>query len=290
MLFRFSGLIVFFVIISFNSANLYSQMPDWTFFRDREGNAYYFDKAFKIIITDESAFDYPPVSEKGIDYYYNAGLEYIKKGEMARGLYFFKSVMALKSGNNRIRKIQIDSAEQVKILTAKNGPRMENYNNESSILVLKEDKSFKIINESLFYSLSFSHRPWIIREGWKYSGKGYGIKFGINSGNSKAGAYDFMGGIETRLLPYSPESVFHAEQIWEREVGPDAFKREIYMESGKSRIYRFVYPGDSPLRGYEGVFCAKGMVHLIRLMYHEKMESAVEEYVKEIIKSFTTVQ
>jgi hypothetical protein len=265
-------------------------MPDWTFFRDRDGNKYYFDKAYKIVITDEPAFNYPPVSESGIDYYYNSGIEYVKKGKIAKGLYFFKSILALKSQNNRLRKIQINSAEQIKLLSGKHGTRMNGYNRGSTLLIVKDGSKFRIINENLFYSMELPFRPGIIREGWKYSGKGYALKFGINLNENSKKSYDYMAGVETRLLPYSPQSIDHAQYIWEMEVGPDAFSRELFIETKNSRIYKYKYPGDSPFRGYEGIYAGKGMVHLVRIMYHEKMEAGVKDSVEDIIKGITIVK
>jgi len=265
-------------------------MPDWTFFRDRDGNKYYLDEAFKIVITDEPAFSYPPVTEWGIDYYYNSGLEYVKKGEISRGLYFFKSILALKSRNNRLRKIQINSAEQIKLLSAKHGSRMDEYNKGSTLLIVRDGNKYRIINEKLFYSLLLPHRPIIIREGWKYSGKGYGLKFGINSSEENVKAYDYVVGIETRFLSYTPESINDVEQIWANEVGPDAFSRELFAETGDIRIYKYKYPGDSPFKGYEGIFTGKGAVHLVRIMYHEKMEKGIKESVEDIIKGVIIVK
>lgn len=269
---------------------LFSQMPDWIFFQDRDGNKYYYDGAFKIIITDEPDFHYPPVSEGGIEYYYNSAMEYVKEGDVARGLFFYKSILALKSQNNRLKKFQIKAAEQLRSLSDRHGTRMKSYGNLSTLLITKTRNVYNIINEQLFYNLELPHRPWIIREGWKYSNKGYGLQFGINRDGSNKKTYDFITGVETRILTYPVYTAEEAEKIWEKEVGPDAFLREIFYESRDSRVYTYKYPGDSPFRGYEGIFVNRNMVHLVRIMYHYKMEPAVEKEVRDIIKSFTLVK
>ena len=289
MFFRSISFIVF-IITLIHAAHLFSQMPDWTYFRDREGNKYYFDEAFKIVITDEPAFNYPPVSEPGIDYYYNTGIDYVKKGEIAKGLYFFKSILALKSQNNRVRKIQISSSEQIRLLSKKQGTRMDGYDKASTLAIINADNRFLIINEKLFYNLELPFRPVIIREGWKYSDRGYGLKFGVNTGGSSTKTYDYIVGLETKLLPYSTETIDQVEQIWLNEVGPDAFSRVLFSETKNRRIYKYKYPGDSPFLGYEGIYAGKGMVHLVRIMYHEKMEDSIKESVEKIIKGIVIVR
>ena len=63
MFFRSISFIVFFITL-IHAVSLFSQMPDWTYFRDREGNKYYFDESFKIVITDKPVFRYPPYQNR----------------------------------------------------------------------------------------------------------------------------------------------------------------------------------------------------------------------------------
>lgn len=265
-------------------------MPDWTFFKDREGNEYYYDGAFKIQITDEPDFNYPPVSERGIEYYYNSGLEYLGRGEVVKGLYFFKSIMALKEQNNRLRKIQINTSDQINSLEKRHGTRMTAFDRESAVLILNEGNSYRLINEKLFYALTLPARPWIIKNRWKYSGKGYGLQFGINIDKSEKSGYDFIAGVETRILPFAVDTADQAERIWVKDLGPDAFSRELIQGSADKKIYIYKYPGDSPFRGYEGIFINRNTMHLVRIMYHENMHSTVEQIVQELMSGFIVVK
>lgn len=290
MVFRSIPTLLFFFSSLVLAPLLFSQMPDWIFFQDRDGNKYYYDSSFKIVITDESDFNFPPVSEKGVEYYYNSAMEYVKKGDVSKGLFFYKSILALKSKNNRLKKFQINSAEQVRGLSDRHGTRMTDYDNKSTLLITKNKNLYSIINEKLFYNLELLHRPWIIREGWKHSQKGYGLQFGINRDGSNKKTYDFIAGVETKILPYVVQTAEEAEKIWEKEVGPDSFSRDLYYESRESRLYTYKYPGDSPFKGCEGIFINKEKVHLLRVMYHYKMEAAVDKDVMEMMKSFTQVK
>jgi hypothetical protein len=289
----FSGRLIpflLFILAALPFTPLFSQMPDWTFFKDREGNEYYYDGAFKIRITDEPDFNYPPVSGRGIEYYYNSGLEHLGRGEVVKGLYFFKSILALKEQNNRLRQIQINSADQISSLEKRHGTRMALFDRESTLLILKEGASFRLINEKLFYALTLPARPWIIRKGWKYSEKGYGLQFGINLDTSGKSGYDFITGVETRILPFAVDTADQAERIWVRDLGPDAFSRELIRNSAHSKVYAFTYPGDSPFRGYEGIFVNRDTIHLVRIMYHENMRSLVEQSVLDLMKGFILVK
>ena len=167
---------------------------------------------------------------------------------------------------------------------------MDGYDKASTLAIIKDGNRFRIINEKLFYNMELPFRPVIIREGWKYSDKGYGLKFGINRGGNSTKAYDYIVGFETKLLHYSTESIDQVEQIWLNEVGPDAFSRELFSETKNSRIYKYKYPGDSPFRGYEGIYSGRGMVHLVRIMYHEKMEGDIKDSVENIINGIVIVR
>jgi len=265
-------------------------MPDWIFFKDREGNQYYYDRAFKIRIIDESDFNYPPVSGKGIEYYYNSGLEYLGRGEVVKSLYFFKSILALKEQNNRLRQMQINSADQISSIEKRHGTRMALFDRESTLLILKEGASYRLINEKLLYALTLPARPWIIRKGWKYSDKGYGLQFGINMDSSEKSGYDFITGVETRILPFAVDTADQAEKIWVRDLGPDAFSRELIEKGDEKKIYLYRYPGDSPFRGYEGIFVNRNMIHLVRIMYHENVQTLVEQSVLDLMSGFTQVK
>ena len=288
----YSRLILLFssILIALPLAYLSPQMPDWTFFKDREGNQYYYDRAFKIRIIDEPDFNYPPVSGKGIEYYYNSGLEYLDRREVVKSLYFFKSILALKPQNNRLRQIQINSADQISSLEKRHGTRMASFDREITLLILKEGASFRLINEKLFYALTLPARPWIIRKGWKYSDKGYGLQFGVNMDGSEKKGYDFVAGVETRILPFAADTADQAEEIWVRDLGSDAFSRELIEKGAEKKIYLYKYPGDSPFRGYEGIYVNRNTIHLIRIMYHENMHSSVEQMVHDLMSGFTVVR
>jgi len=285
-------LLLFLILTALPFTSLFPQMPDWTFFKDREGNQYYYDRAFKIRITDEPDFNYPPVSGKGIEYYYNSGLEYLDRREVVKGLYFFKSILALKQQDNRLRKIQINTVDQISSLEKRHGTRMEAFDRESTLLILKEGGSFRLINEKLFYALTLPvpARPWIIRKGWKYSDKGYGLQFGVNMDGSGKKGYDFVAGVETRILPFAADTADQAEEIWVRDLGSDAFSRELIEKGSEKKIYLYKYPGDSPFRGYEGIYVNRNTIHLVRIMYHENMHSSVEQMVQDMMSSFTLVR
>ncbi|MFA5520003.1 MAG: hypothetical protein WDA74_12175, partial [Spirochaetota bacterium] len=160
----------------------------------------------------------------------------------------------------------------------------------SALLIIKNQNLYNVINEKLYYNFELQHRPWIIREGWKNFKKGYGLQFGVNKDGTNKKTYDFIVGIETKILPYALQTVEGSEQIWEKLLGSDVFSRELFYETRESRLYTYKYPGDSPFQGYEGVFINKKMMHLVRVMYHYKMEPALGEEVKKMMESIIMVK
>ena len=99
---------------------LLAQMPDWKYFRDREGNIYFIDQAGKIRITNVRKYLHKPVSARGIDYYLEYGAELINEHRPIEGLSVLKSICALKSDNNRIYQAQVKATQLIMKLKKNN--------------------------------------------------------------------------------------------------------------------------------------------------------------------------
>ena len=158
-------------------------MPDWKFFRDREGNGYYYDRSFKIRITDEKAFDYTPVSVRSADYSLHKGIELIKSSRYAEGLFYLKSLKSLPADDLRVENNSREASKWINYLNKKHGPRYERYDRESTILLTFSGGKYSVINEKLRYKIIISKHPQIVKAVWKLSDVGYGIKFGFNLEN-----------------------------------------------------------------------------------------------------------
>lgn len=157
------------VIFAF-STFLVAQMPDWKYFRDREGNTYFFDQAGKIRITSMKQYRYRAVSPRGIDYYLEYGTELINEHHPIEGLSVLKSICALKNDNNRIYQAQVKAADLIMKLKKRNGPRFTSMNESASLMIYTVDDGIEIINDQMMYSFKVPGRVDVVRKvdrgGW----------------------------------------------------------------------------------------------------------------------------
>jgi len=263
-----------------------SQMPDWKYFKDREGNSYYYDRTFRIRIAETPGAELIPVTEKGIDFYYNTGIELINEGKYPEGLFYLKSIRTLGSTSNRIRKVQIESAKWMNYLEKKHGTRYELYDRESAITLTGENNRYYLTNSKLFYGMTITHRPYLLKKEWKYRGTGYGLKLGVKvneKGNYEG--FDYIAGIESRVLQGGSPTAAEAQNIWIHEMGADSLIRTEILKRDNRIIYDIKYPGDAEVSGLEGIYVSKNRIHLARVFYHNSLSGDVYESVKLMLQS-----
>lgn len=268
-----------------------SQMPDWKFFRDREGNSYYYDRAFKIRIADTEGIDYTPVTSSGIDFYFNKGIELINEGRYPEGLFFLKSIRALDDSSGRVRKVQIESAKWMNYLYKKHGTRYDIYDSESAVAITGKGNSYFLINSRLFYKITIPHRPHLLKKEWKYYGKGYGLKFGARleeKGNYEG--FDYIAGMESRILKGGSPSAEDARMIWIHELGADSFTRRETFRSGDRILYDIKYPDGTPFSGVEGVYVNGNTIHIARVFFHDGLAGSVYESVNNMLRDIVLVR
>ena len=271
-----------------SSLFLPAQMPDWKFFKDRDGNGYYYDKTFKIRITDDNPFSYTPATMQGVDYYFNKGVELIKEGKYAEGLFFLKSIKALPMDNLRVENRAKDSSKWINFLQKKHGARYERFDKESALLLTYSNDEYVIINEKLRYKIKLRKQPHIIKAYWKFNETGYGFKFGFNLEDShEDNSYDCVTGIETRISRSRIENLTDAEMIWRFELGMDNFVRREIFRSNDRVIYQYTYGDNVPFSGIEGVFINKNITHLLRVIcsngIKDNVFKEIEKPVEELI-------
>lgn len=275
--------VLVFLLFPFN-AN--PQMPDWKYFKDREGNSYYYDRTFRIRIAETPDTELIPVTEKGIDFYYNTGVELINEKKYPQGLFYLKSIRTLGSTSSRVRKVQIESAKWMNYLEKKHGTRYVLYDNESAITLTGENNRYYLTNSKLFYGMTISHRPSLLKKEWKYRGTGYGLKFGVkvnDKGNYEG--FDYIAGIESRILQGGSPTAAEAQNIWIHEMGADSLIRKEILKRDNRIIYDIKYPGDAEVSGVEGIYVSKNRIHLARVFYHNSLSSDVYESVKLMLQS-----
>lgn len=278
------------VFLVYSSLYLYAQMPDWKFFKDRDGNGYYYDRAFKIRIADEKIFDFPPASVNGADYYLHKGIDIIKSGKYAEGLFYLKSLKTLPMDNLRIKNNAKEASRWINYLQKKHGIRYERFDMESAVLLNYSEGNYNLINEKLRYRITLKKQPRVVKAAWKLNDAGYGFKFGINfdnkiksievpesrenfdissgekSNKKKNPGYDCIVGIETRILKGDVGSVSEAEESWRKEFGRDNFRREEILRKDDRIIYSYTYSDGVPFSGIEGILINGKFIHIVRVL------------------------
>ena len=289
-MFKKISIIVSLFIFS-SSIFLLAQMPDWKFFKDRDGNSYYYDKAFKIRITDDNPFSYTPVTIQGSDYYFNKGVELIKDGKYVEGLFYLKSIKSLPMDTLRVENNAKDSSKWINHLQRKHGTRYERFDKESTILLTYYNDEYIIINEKLRYKIKLKKQPHIIKASWKFNDTGYGFKFGFNLGNNyEDNSYDCVAGIESRISRSRINSLSAAEMIWRYELGKDNLVRTESFRSEDRVVYMYTYADNVPFAGIEAVFINGKMTHLLRIICSNSIKDNVFNEIKKPIEELVLVK
>jgi len=266
-------------------------MPDWKFFKDRDGNSYYYDRAFKIRITDDNPFNYTPVTMQGVDYYFNKGVELIKEGKYAEGIYYLKSIKSLPMDTLRVENNAKDSSKWINYLQRKHGTRYERFDKDSALLLTYANDEYTVINEKLRYKIKLKKQPHIIKASWKYNDTGYGLKFGFNlEKKHEDNTYDCVTGIETRISRSRIGSLSEAEKIWKWELGQDNFVRTELLKSKDRVIYAYTYGDNVPFSGIEGIFVNGNMTHLLRVICNNRIKDNVFREIQRPVEELVLVR
>ncbi len=284
-------LLLLFISLSLTTVYLSAQMPDWKYFRDREGNGYYYDRALKIRITDEKSFDYTPVSVRSADYSLHKGIELIKSSQYVEGLFYLKSLKSLPADDLRVENNSREASKWINYLNKKHGPRYERYDRESTILLNYSDEKYSLINEKLRYKLVLKKKPRIIKAAWKLYDKGYGLKFAFNLDKDYIeGGYDCVIGVESRILKGKVSSVEEVEESWRNEFGKDNFKREEVLRKADRVIYLYSFSDGVPFSGIEGIFINGRIIHIIRVLTNNNIKDKVFEEIRKPVEEMVLVR
>lgn len=279
------------VILVFTALYLYAQMPEWKYFRDREGNSYYYDSAMKIRIADDKPFEYTPVSAAGVDYYLHKGIDLVKSGSYVEGLYYLKSIKTLPPGNRRVKTASEDASGWINYLQKKHGVRYERFDAESTILLNNTGSEYNLFNEKLRFRISIKKIPRIIKAAWRLNGRGYGLKFGFNfeRENSEPG-FDCVVGVESRITRGRIENLAETESAWRNEFGIDNLVREEVLRRNDRVIYTYTYGDGVPFSGIEGVYLNGNIIHLVRVLCSNNIKDRVFEEIKKPVEEMTLVR
>jgi hypothetical protein len=232
-----------FILIIFLSVLLLSQMPDWKFFQDREGNKYFLDSSGKIFITAIPESTRKTVSADGIDYYINFAEEILSRKKIVDSLLIFKSILALPENNNRLYNARVRAAKNINSLKKNNGDRFEKYNAEASLLLYKTGGRSNILDDSMLYSISSRGKMNLIRFKIRkekdeiYHGASVGVNFSEKEiANNK---YETLIAVDVIKKKYLILSLDEMLENWKIIFGKDDLERSEIFKNDDTLINEF---------------------------------------------------
>lgn len=272
------------------------QMPDWKFFRDREGNTYFIDQAGKIRLTAVKQYRYKAVSPRGIDYYLEYGAELIREHRPVEGLSVLKSIRALPNDNNRIYRAQVKAAELILGLKKRNGSRFDSMNESASLMFVQADGGIEIINDLMRYSLRTPGPVEVIRKvdrggmDYRYAGILLGVlPVGAGDGRGGQAAYEMLVAVDTEKFAVSFKNISEAVEKWKGNIGYEGLIREVLTQDGARHISLFRNGGEPRYAGIEGIFLNGTYSHYVRIITSEAAYGAQEKRMRTIMEGFRVV-
>ena len=275
---------------------VHAQMPEWKYYKDKEGNTYFIDQAGKIRITRVEKYRYRPVSAAGIDYYLNYGITLIGDHRLIEGLSVLKSILALPADNNRIYNAQAKVTEVIKSLKKQHGTRYTALDESASLVLIRQNSSVEILNDHMLYSVRVPASVEVIRVNdragvdYRYSGLLMGIwkPYGSTSPGPN-GRYDILLAVDSEKFTVRIMSLAQALARWQDNLGRDDFKRETISESENNVIKKFSNNGTPKYTGVEGIFVNDNFSYCVRLISSDSKFQTNGEIIRKIISSFKTV-
>jgi hypothetical protein len=284
------------VILLFGSFLIQSQMPDWKFFKDREGHTYFIDRAGKIRITDVGKYHYKPVSAGAIDYYLHYGITLVNDHRLTEGLSVLKSILALPADNNRIYTAQAQAAGMIHSLKKREGTRFPALDESASLILFRRDSLIQIINDHMFYSLTVPAELEVIRVrmragvDYRYSGVLIGIReSGKNSAAASNGVYEALLAVDGEKFSVRYKTLAQAVERWRYNHGFDDFQRTIVSQSGTKVVYHFRKNGSAAFEGMEVIIINGYFSYCVRLITSKSKYKVNKGMIKKIIDDFRAV-
>ncbi len=272
---------------------LLSQMPDWKYFRDREGNVYYIDGAGKIRITGSYEETFRPVSEKAIDYYLNQGIELVNRHRIVDGLRILKSIVSLKSENNRVNKAREKAVAEINRLMRTHGPRFDRMNSQACLLLHREGLERVVRDDIMRFSFRVLAEVPLIRKrerarpGYLY----HGFMFGIRKDDTGGGdAVDALLAVDCERYAVPIRDMENLEDIWRQKFGRENMKRTVIKATESRVIYQFGILSEPFYEGYESLFLNGDIGCMTRAIAPKEKFPEVKDMMLRVTESFTPVE
>lgn len=264
-----STVAVLLFLVGMFAQNATAQMPDWILVRDPDGNRYHVDPNGRIYTSGKPEFDFKPVSEEGIAFYYSQGIELLRSGYKVEGLTLLKSILAM-PGDGRTADYRARVSADINRLIRREGDRYLALNRDASVLLYREKGAVVLVNDLMKYRIEFPRHVSILRRGmrgdsrYEYYGLLVGVRFGGDTAVPPAGAYDALVAIDGESFPYDIRTMDALKRNWARNLGADTFKRTPIRSNESTELARF---DDNTLyAGYEAFFLRGRYGYCVRII------------------------
>lgn len=247
-----------------------AQMPDWIMVRDPDGNRYFVDPNGKIYTSGKPEFDYRAVSESGVAFYFNQGVELLKGGYKFEGLSLLKSIMAMPSTAGKTSDYRSKASSEINRLIKKEGDRYAELDRNASILLYRQEGAVVLINDLMRYRIEFPGEATVLRRKTRGNGKYryYGLLAGVRFPGSTAGAdssaYDALIAIDSERFPSNISNMTALKNNWAKNLGADSFRRTPLRTGEREDLTRFDDGAD--YGGFEGFYLRGRYGYCVRII------------------------
>ena len=274
----------------------HAQMPDWSFFRDRDGNRYYFDQQGIIHVTISPGNRFIPVNPRSIDYHIHHGMELLRSGYKVEGVTVLKSIIALPTSDNRVLMARERAVKALGELQKRDGPRYTELYRSASPVLYRIGTRVRVINEEMRYSLDLPVNAVILKK--KIRRKGKYTYFGITLGagwsgdrerKEEGGGYRFLIAVDSERYPVDISGLERAEENWRHKALHEGVDMVQVSRNRSHAIYEFK-SGEAPFySGFEGVYLNGSYTLLVRLITPAERFSSNREDMRNVMRGITIV-
>lgn len=262
-----------------------AQMPEWSYFKDGDGNSYYIDKNGKIILTDIDGRLYKPVTVKGLDYYTALADELISSHKPEEGLRILKSILLIPRDDQRIIDAGKKASASLKVLKRKHGERFSEMNRTASPALYVFNGSTYIVNDTMGYSISTKYIPSVIRSRWRsdvnylYNGLLVGFKI-----SKTEGGQDFLAAVDSEIFAAKPRNIKQLEYKWMDRLKWDVGRRTLVSSDESKVIYWF---SGSSIAGFEAVIKNGKIGYCLKVVAPVGRFASLESAMKNTVEHFS---
>lgn len=219
-----------------------SQMPDWSFFKDGDGNTYYIDTTGQIRTSLQAEPFRKTMSVRGLEFYNAQAKELIENHRPVEGLLILKTILAMPVIDQRVADAQTKAAAELHLFKSRQGTRFDVMNRQASPLLFSSGGLTFLVHDILYFSFSTPGELYVLRNRWRinlfYAHNGLSIGVRIDNQRREKG-YDFLIAVDSEKFESKIASLRQLEENWtNRLFFEDIERREISRDENRV-LYSF---------------------------------------------------